>query len=201
MWQNVAQCRESSRCSSPHHLLPPHLSTPTIPPPQSPQMSSYLLVRLHSTIMSAISPSTPKKKFYIGSRASKLALVQTNIVRDALLQAHPEFDFEIISMTTTGDNNQTTPLHSFGAKALWTQELEVLLLDNKLDMIVHSLKGPSQTTHPPHEQERKKPKILTTPPQTCQPSSPPGAKSAQSSNAKVHPPCTHYHSSNTHRPS
>lgn len=87
---------------------------------------------------------------YIGSRASKLALVQTNIVRDALVAAHPQLNFEIISMTTTGDNNQMKPLHSFGAKALWTQELEVLLLDYRLDMIVHSLKGSwaSQTSTP-----------------------------------------------------
>lgn len=84
---------------------------------------------------------TPPKMIYIGTRASKLALVQTDIVRDALVVAHPELNFEIISMTTTGDNNQTTPLHLFGAKALWTQELEVLLLDHRLDMIVHSLKG------------------------------------------------------------
>jgi hydroxymethylbilane synthase len=55
-------------------------------------------------------------------------------------------DFEIIAISTTGDNNQTKPLHSFGAKALWTQELEVLLMDGQLDMIVHSLKG----TSPPH---------------------------------------------------
>lgn len=86
-------------------------------------------------------PTTPRKIIYIGSRASKLALIQTNIVRDALVAAHPELNFEIISMTTAGDNNQAKPLHSFGAKALWTQELEVLLLDHRLDMIVHSLKG------------------------------------------------------------
>lgn len=86
-------------------------------------------------------PSAPQKTVYIGSRASKLALIQTNIVRDALVAAHPQLNFEIISMTTTGDNNQTKALHSFGAKALWTQELEVLLLDYRLDMIVHSLKG------------------------------------------------------------
>lgn len=109
-------------------------------------MSSYLLVRLYDALMAALfpppaPPPPPKNKIFIGSRASKLALIQTNIVRAALLKARPDLDFEIVSMTTAGDNNQTKPLHSFGAKALWTQELEVLLLDNQLDMIVHSLKG------------------------------------------------------------
>lgn len=96
------------------------------------------------------SPSSSQKIIYIGSRSSKLALIQTNIVRDTLVAAYPELNFEIISMTTTGDNNQTKPLHSFGAKALWTQELEVLLLDYRLDMIVHSLKGSCVT-----EEERR----------------------------------------------
>lgn len=96
---------------------------------------------MSTTSLPSPGPPTPKKTVYIGSRASNLALVQTNIVRDALIAAHPELNFEIISMTTAGDNNQMKPLHSFGAKALWTEELEVLLLDYRLDMIVHSLKG------------------------------------------------------------
>lgn len=39
-----------------------------------------------------------------------------------------------------GDKNQITPLHNFGAKALWTHELEHDLLDGKLDMVVHCVK-------------------------------------------------------------
>ena len=108
-------------------------------------MASYLAVCLYNFISgllsSAPSSSSPRKTIRIGSRKSKLALVQTDIVRDALKAAHPDLEFEVIAMATTGDNNQTKPLYSFGAKALWTQELEVLLLEGKLDMIVHSLKG------------------------------------------------------------
>lgn len=44
-------------------------------------------------------------------------------------------------MATMGDKNQVTALHDFGAKALWTHELEALLESGELDMIVHSLKG------------------------------------------------------------
>jgi hydroxymethylbilane synthase len=43
-------------------------------------------------------------------------------------------------MNTMGDKNQVTPLHNFGAKALWTHELEAGLLEGRLDLIVHSLK-------------------------------------------------------------
>ncbi|KAF8468876.1 porphobilinogen deaminase, dipyromethane cofactor binding domain-containing protein [Kalaharituber pfeilii] len=76
----------------------------------------------------------------IGSRNSKLALIQTEIVRSQLLTHFPDIDFRIHSMTTTGDNNLNKPLYSFGAKSLWTRELEELLLDGKVDLIVHSLK-------------------------------------------------------------
>ncbi|KAJ9637912.1 porphobilinogen deaminase [Coniosporium tulheliwenetii] len=43
-------------------------------------------------------------------------------------------------MATMGDKNQVTPLHEMGAKALWTHELEALLLEGRLDLVVHSLK-------------------------------------------------------------
>ncbi len=39
-----------------------------------------------------------------------------------------------------GDKNQTTALSEFGAKSLWTQELEAQLLEGKLDIVVHCLK-------------------------------------------------------------
>jgi hydroxymethylbilane synthase len=43
-------------------------------------------------------------------------------------------------MSTAGDLNKVTPLYQFDAKALWTRELEVALLEGEIDMIVHSLK-------------------------------------------------------------
>ncbi|KAG0127076.1 porphobilinogen deaminase [Tuber indicum] len=108
-------------------------------------MSSYVLAQIYQLILNLVGggpgPVYPaRKNIRIGSRKSKLALVQTHLVRDSLQAVYPDTNFEIIAMTTTGDNNQTKPLHNFGAKALWTQELEVLLLEDKLEMIVHSLK-------------------------------------------------------------
>ncbi|KAI5207387.1 porphobilinogen deaminase [Aureobasidium subglaciale] len=76
----------------------------------------------------------------IGTRKSVLARVQTDIVCKELRKAWPDRKYEIHAMSTMGDNNQTTALHEFNAKALWTHELEALLAKGDLDLIVHSLK-------------------------------------------------------------
>lgn len=57
-----------------------------------------------------------------------------------LKKSHPEVQYEIHAMSTMGDKNQVTALHEFGAKSLWTHELEAHLLEGKLDFIVHCLK-------------------------------------------------------------
>lgn len=79
-------------------------------------------------------------KMHIGTRRSALAVVQAEMVEAALKKAHPEIDYEIHAMATMGDKNQTTALHDFGAKSLWTHELEAQLLDGTLDIVVHCLK-------------------------------------------------------------
>lgn len=92
--------------------------------------------------------STTTQTFHIGTRRSLLARVQTDEVVKALKKAWPDYKFEIHAMATTGDNNQTTALHKFNSKALWTQELEVQLQSGELDLIVHSLKDmPTQLPH------------------------------------------------------
>ncbi|KAI9840427.1 MAG: porphobilinogen deaminase [Sclerophora amabilis] len=76
----------------------------------------------------------------IGSRKSRLAVIQTELVHKALREAWPDLEIELHTMRTAGDKDKVTPLHSFNAKSLWTEELEALLLDGRLDLIVHSLK-------------------------------------------------------------
>ncbi|KAK4546351.1 hypothetical protein LTR36_002028 [Oleoguttula mirabilis] len=89
----------------------------------------------------SVPASTPAKQtFHVGTRQSLLARVQADEVVKALKAAWPDHTFEIHAMSTTGDNNQKTALHKFNEKALWTQELEVLLQNRELDLIVHSLK-------------------------------------------------------------
>ncbi|KAL2357607.1 porphobilinogen deaminase, dipyromethane cofactor binding domain-containing protein [Cryomyces antarcticus] len=93
-----------------------------------------------SSTTASTSPAADLPTINIGTRRSLLARIQTGIVEKALKKAHPERRYEIHAMSTMGDKNQVTPLHDFGAKALWTHELEALLLEGKLDLVVHSLK-------------------------------------------------------------
>lgn len=78
----------------------------------------------------------------IGTRASKLALAQAQMLRDALAKTHalPAEALEIVAMTTAGDRNQhDNPAH-WGYKGLFTKELEDALLEGRVDLAVHSMK-------------------------------------------------------------
>ncbi|EKG16519.1 hypothetical protein MPH_06295 [Macrophomina phaseolina MS6] len=77
----------------------------------------------------------------IGTRRSVLARIQADLVEASLKEAWPERKYKIHAMATMGDKNQTTALHEFGAKSLWTHELEAMLAKGELDLIVHCLKG------------------------------------------------------------
>ena len=81
-----------------------------------------------------------RSDFVIGSRRSRLALKQTEIVCGILKRQFPFCKFSIETMETLGDQIQNIPLHNIDAKSLWTQDLENLLLAGQLDLIVHSLK-------------------------------------------------------------
>lgn len=81
-------------------------------------------------------------KLRLGTRGSPLAMVQANLVRDALVAAHdltPD-RVEIVPIRTTGDRVQDRPLAEFGGKALWTKELDRALLEGEIDLAVHSMK-------------------------------------------------------------
>ena len=82
----------------------------------------------------------PTLTFRIGTRKSKLARIQTELIATALQYLYPDHTFPVQPMSTMGDLNKVTPLYQFDAKALWTRELEVALLEGEIDMIVHSLK-------------------------------------------------------------
>jgi hydroxymethylbilane synthase len=84
--------------------------------------------------------TTTKKSFVIGTRKSQLALAQTHLVRNALQEIYPDFEFTVEPMSTTGDNILDKALSKIGEKALFTKELEVALADRKVDFVVHSFK-------------------------------------------------------------
>lgn len=81
-----------------------------------------------------------RKPIVIASRASKLAQIQTHIIRDALQTLYPTLSFDVALMSTEGDKNQSQALYVLGGKSLWTKELEVALLEGDVDVLVHSLK-------------------------------------------------------------
>ena len=76
----------------------------------------------------------------IGSRGSKLALVQSEWVRDVLRAAHPALRVEIEVIHTKGDKLLDAPLARIGDKGLFTKELETAMLEGRTDLSVHSAK-------------------------------------------------------------
>jgi len=76
----------------------------------------------------------------IGSRGSKLALIQSEWVRDELRRRHPGLRVEIEVIQTKGDKLLDAPLAKIGDKGLFTKELEAAMLDGRTDMAVHSAK-------------------------------------------------------------
>jgi hydroxymethylbilane synthase len=81
-----------------------------------------------------------KKHLIIGTRGSALALWQAHWVRDSLANRFPTCTIEIRHIVTTGDKIQDVPLAKIGGKALFTKELEVAMLNDEIDLAVHSMK-------------------------------------------------------------
>ncbi|OTA04439.1 porphobilinogen deaminase-like protein [Trichoderma parareesei] len=85
-------------------------------------------------------PRAPLPPLRIGTRRSNLAVVQAEGIRDSLQRIAPDRAFEIVALHTLGDKDKSTELYNFGAKNLWTAELEDKLTSGDLDVIVHCLK-------------------------------------------------------------
>lgn len=81
-----------------------------------------------------------QNKILIGSRDSNLAMWQAEWVADALRQIHPGKKFQISGMKTKGDNILDVALAKIGDKGLFTKELEVALLNQDINLAVHSMK-------------------------------------------------------------
>lgn len=79
-------------------------------------------------------------KLRMGTRKSALAMIQTKLVRDAILEHFPEMEIELVPMSTEGDRHLDRSLDSFGGKGVFTQDLERALLAGEIDLAVHSAK-------------------------------------------------------------
>ena len=91
---------------------------------------------------------TGKRSLTIGTRASKLALVQTNIVRASLLRLRPDLDIRIEHITTRGDVVQDRPLSEIGGNGLFISQIEEALRAGRIDLAAHSAKDLPSTLLP-----------------------------------------------------
>jgi hydroxymethylbilane synthase len=81
-----------------------------------------------------------KTKVVIGSRGSDLALWQANFIKRELERKNRNITVDIKIINTKGDKILDVALSKIGDKSLFTKELEVQLLEKKIDLAVHSLK-------------------------------------------------------------
>lgn len=80
------------------------------------------------------------RKIKLGTRASKLALLQSELVAAELQKKFPALEIELVKIQTTGDKVLDSPLSKIGGKGLFTKEIEHALAEKEIDLAVHSLK-------------------------------------------------------------
>jgi len=103
-------------------------------------LGAFLFVKLMS--------DKPSAKIRIGTRTSKLALAQVAEVKELLKDALGDREFEVVPINTSGDQNLHCELAEIGGKGLFIKELERALVQDKIDIAVHSAKDV-----PPHLHE------------------------------------------------
>lgn len=81
-----------------------------------------------------------KDKLVIATRQSVLALWQAKYIRERIQKKYPHVNVELLPVTTKGDEILDRSLLDIGGKGLFIKELEILLLQKKADIAVHSLK-------------------------------------------------------------
>ena len=81
-----------------------------------------------------------QKIIRIGTRASLLALTQSNWIKGLIEAQYPETTVELVKIITKGDKILDVPLAKVGGKGLFVKEIEEALLNNEVDIAVHSMK-------------------------------------------------------------
>jgi len=92
-------------------------------------------------------PMDEKLTINIGTRGSKLALAQADIVSNLLKEHHQGVKTNIIKIKTTGDKILEKNLNEIGGKGLFIKEIEEHLLDGRVDIAVHSMKDMPALMH------------------------------------------------------
>ncbi len=76
----------------------------------------------------------------IGTRGSQLALWQARHVKNLISEAFPDIHVSITVIKTTGDRITDRPLAQVGGKGLFVKEIETALINQDVDLAVHSMK-------------------------------------------------------------
>ena len=85
------------------------------------------------------------KNIVVGSRSSRLAVLQAKELMGQLRNAMPELELSLVKIKTQGDKDRKSPLIQIGGRGVFVKELEDALLGGEIDIAVHSLKDmPSQ---------------------------------------------------------
>ncbi len=87
-------------------------------------------------------------KIRVGTRDSRLAMIQTEIVIDNIRKYDNSIEIEIVPMKTTGDKILNVTLDKIGGKGLFVKELDEALLMDQVDMTVHSFKDMPMEENP-----------------------------------------------------
>jgi hydroxymethylbilane synthase len=82
----------------------------------------------------------------VGSRGSRLALTQAELAASRLRASSVEI--ALVPITTAGDKDRAKPFGQIGARGVFVKELEEALLENRIDVAVHSAKD--MTSSDPH---------------------------------------------------
>jgi len=76
----------------------------------------------------------------VGTRGSRLSIVQTELVAESIRQRNPGLGIDRTVITTAGDTDQRTPLFSLDQKGIFEKEIDLAVLDGRVDFAVHSMK-------------------------------------------------------------
>ena len=81
-----------------------------------------------------------KRIIRVGSRQSRLAVIQANMVIDTIRRHHPALKFELTTMMPSGDVSLDRNPDEVGGTGLFVKELDIGLREGRIDFAVHSLK-------------------------------------------------------------
>ena len=79
-------------------------------------------------------------KIRVATRKSRLAMCQTEMTIAELQALRPDWEFEVLPMSTTGDDRLAWSLEKSGGKGLFTSALEEAIVNREADLAVHSAK-------------------------------------------------------------